>query len=317
MLHLPVTFGIANKVYLYSGDDHDYCSITHSLPPKKDDPSHKHAITEEISVKSLSMAMGIKRPGFQLLSLVSPSPDQAQLHRPCELPDQITIYLWAYLPMLVLSILGLLVLNVLRVRAPRLASKTSRSKTPATRTKAVIEAEATIGLTSAPFGRREKLEVENGTPGRRLSASGPAPGVSVSMSASEDEWEGNGDYGYCHQNIYENGNGDGAVHFLPAPVSPRSSPNGNHIHQQPSQRVLFSWTFILGNRHRRISVPPISEIPRSVLGCGKGQTGRRDGRGEGRGKTRKGFVQGFVSDVVSVAWPPLGVFAVITWWMFR
>jgi len=250
--------------------------------------------------------MGIKRTGFQLLSLISPSPNQTQLHIPCQLPDQVGIYLWVYLPLLVLSLLGLIIMNAHRICAPPSASKTSRSKTPATRTKGEEEEEATIGLTSAPFGRKEKLEVENGTSGRRLSASGPAS-ASESVSTSEDEWAGRNGDGYCHEKVDENGNGNGneTVHFLPAPVSPRSSPSTNHNHQ-PSERTLFSWTCVLGNRRRWIS---ISEVSRRM--------GRREGRGGGRREVRRGFVHGFAHDVVSVAWPPLGLFAVIAWWMFR
>lgn len=249
------------------------------------------------------MATGVKRPGFQLLSLVSPSPDQAQLHVPCQLPNQLGVYQWVYLPLLILSLLGLVVLNVYRIRA----SQISRTKTPSARTNEDAEEEANIGVTSAPFGGREKLEVEDGTHGRRLSASGPA-------SVSECKWGGSNGY----ENIYENGNGDGAarpVHFLPAPVSPRST---NHIRQQqqPSQRGGdFACAFVLGNQRCRFFISPISEIPRYLVECAKGRTGRRGGRDEE--KEKAGFVQSLVNDLVSVAWPPLGMFVVITLWTFR
>jgi hypothetical protein len=276
------------------------------------------------------MATG-KRTGFQLLSLVSPSPNQAQLHTPCQLPNQLRIYLWGYLPLIVLTLLGLVVLNVHRIRAPWPAAKISRSKTPAVRTKGDTgegeeeeEEEATVGLTSAPFGR-EKLEVEVEMHGRRLSVSGPAS-VSMSMSASasededEDDWGGSNSYGF-YENIYEYGNGDGtagSVHFLPAPISPSSTNHIRQQHQQPSQRAdsVFSWTFVLGNQRRRAFLPPISEIPRLLVECAKGRPGRREGRDDGKAEARVGFVQNLVNDVVSVAWPPLGAFIVSAWWMF-
>ncbi|QRW21311.1 hypothetical protein RhiXN_06300 [Rhizoctonia solani] len=53
---------------VFSGDDHDYCEVRH---PIGDDSGQT---VREISVKSFSMAMGIRRPGFQLLSLVAPDP---------------------------------------------------------------------------------------------------------------------------------------------------------------------------------------------------------------------------------------------------
>lgn len=47
--------------YIFSGDDHDYCKFTHEFG----DNEH----SEEITLKSFSMAMSVKKPGFQLLSL--------------------------------------------------------------------------------------------------------------------------------------------------------------------------------------------------------------------------------------------------------
>ncbi|KPI36126.1 Cell division control protein 1 [Cyphellophora attinorum] len=50
-------------VQIYSGDDHDYCEITHS--------EYTGAI-KEITVKSMSWAMGVRIPGVQLVSLWNP-----------------------------------------------------------------------------------------------------------------------------------------------------------------------------------------------------------------------------------------------------
>ena len=70
------------------------------------------------------MAMGIRRPGFQLLSLIStvPSPDHITqtpvpppLHAPCLMPDQLGIYFYIYIPLVLLTLLVLLALNIVRV----------------------------------------------------------------------------------------------------------------------------------------------------------------------------------------------------------
>ena len=70
------------------------------------------------------MAMGIRRPGFQLLSLTStvPSPDQITqlpvlppLHTPCLMPDQLGIYFHIYIPLTFLSLVVLLAFNYVRV----------------------------------------------------------------------------------------------------------------------------------------------------------------------------------------------------------
>ncbi|KAH9998519.1 Metallo-dependent phosphatase-like protein [Russula compacta] len=78
---------------IFSGDDHDYCEYTHT--------SHERRITE-VTVKSLSIAMGIRRPGFELLSLSNEA--HASAHRPCWLPDQVRVYCWVYAPLLFATI---------------------------------------------------------------------------------------------------------------------------------------------------------------------------------------------------------------------
>lgn len=49
-----------------SGDDHDYCDVVHEYRDPSTDEMHQ---AREITVKSISMAMGIKRPAVQLVSL--------------------------------------------------------------------------------------------------------------------------------------------------------------------------------------------------------------------------------------------------------
>lgn len=59
-----------NPVLVYSGDDHDACHVTHPFTL-----DGKNKIAHEYTVKSISMAMGIKKPGIQLLSLYNPNPE--------------------------------------------------------------------------------------------------------------------------------------------------------------------------------------------------------------------------------------------------
>jgi len=83
-------------VLVLSGDDHDYCEYTHD------------GQVREITVKSFSMAMGIRKPGFQLLSI--PKDGAKGSHdRLCLLPDQLRIYLTVYLSCVVVTILMLLI----------------------------------------------------------------------------------------------------------------------------------------------------------------------------------------------------------------
>ncbi|KAG1855740.1 Metallo-dependent phosphatase-like protein [Suillus subalutaceus] len=107
---------------ILSGDDHDYCEYSHPLPFPSASGS---TAAREITVKSFSMAMGIRRPGFQLLSLIStvpaietltqlPNSPPSLLDTPCFLPDQLGIYLNVYLPFILLSVLSLLAFNIYR-----------------------------------------------------------------------------------------------------------------------------------------------------------------------------------------------------------
>jgi hypothetical protein len=94
-----------NVVQVYSGDDHDYCEVTHR---------EFNGSPKEITVKSISWAMGVRHPGFVLTSLWNPidpitgestqksSSPTIQNHL-CLLPDQLGIFIH-YLCILGLSI---------------------------------------------------------------------------------------------------------------------------------------------------------------------------------------------------------------------
>ncbi|KAK4128901.1 hypothetical protein N657DRAFT_660441 [Parathielavia appendiculata] len=105
---------VGNVVHAFSGDDHDYCAVVHS-PAQGNVP--------EITVKSISMAMGVSKPGFLLVSLYNPidpatgqplSPGQPTLQTHlCLLPNQLSTYLhyvsFALLSIVLLTIRALLV----------------------------------------------------------------------------------------------------------------------------------------------------------------------------------------------------------------
>ncbi|KAL5438584.1 hypothetical protein PMIN06_010216 [Paraphaeosphaeria minitans] len=101
VLHREITVEVADKVgdirYAFSGDDHDYCEVLH------------HAYTsggggiKEITVKSLSWAMGVRHPGMVMVSMWNPvdnlgkplSGDASktlQSHL-CLMPDQLGIFI--------------------------------------------------------------------------------------------------------------------------------------------------------------------------------------------------------------------------------
>ena len=99
---------------VYSGDDHDYCEIEHNEFTGR---------IREITVKSMSWAMGIRVPGVQLASLWNPV-DLDRLYRPtddgaalatprdtvqnhlCLLPNQLSVFI-RYAQVLGVTILAL------------------------------------------------------------------------------------------------------------------------------------------------------------------------------------------------------------------
>ncbi|BGO89273.1 hypothetical protein NBRC10512_003911 [Rhodotorula toruloides] len=97
---------------VYSGDDHDSCIITHPYTSPLDGVTP----VVETTVKAFSMAMGVRRPGYHLLSLYAPLPPSSASLDPsldpsdlpvsytytqtnCTLPDQLGTYLHLYLPL--------------------------------------------------------------------------------------------------------------------------------------------------------------------------------------------------------------------------
>lgn len=122
---LDITGAIGDVRYAFSGDDHDYCELKHMRFP-----SGGGGI-REITVKSLSWAMGVRRPGFQLVGLWNPVDEEGlRIEGPidtptlqskmCLLPDQLGIIIRYGL-----AFAGTLV--ILLVRARYLTSHPERS----------------------------------------------------------------------------------------------------------------------------------------------------------------------------------------------
>ncbi|KAL9085099.1 MAG: hypothetical protein Q9165_007743 [Trypethelium subeluteriae] len=107
-----ITKRIGDVSYAFSGDDHDYCDVVHRSYP------NAGSGIREITVKSLSWAMGVRRPGFVMLSLWNPvdasgnsiggNRDQPTLQTHlCLLPDQLGIFIrYALLAILSIAILA-------------------------------------------------------------------------------------------------------------------------------------------------------------------------------------------------------------------
>lgn len=128
---------------VFSGDDHDYCESNHPSVAHEDS-----ATIREVTVKSLSMAMGIRQPGFQLLSLAphqywqTTKSTATYADAPCLLPNQLRIYLSMYVPFFVITLLAIFLSNIprvalrssLRQHTKRLSSPQKSAPRPRSRT---------------------------------------------------------------------------------------------------------------------------------------------------------------------------------------
>lgn len=240
--------------------------------------------TPEVTVKAFAINMGIQRPGFQLLSLVAPSPSTNQpaqhLHTPCFLPDQFGIYISAYVPLLVITLFGILAANLYRIRFGN--SQKERVK------------------------RDQQLSETRGSPATPALGGTDEQSTVVSRGNRDDEMQAEGESEESGRAVDANGHGNGKAHthaktnsaqFLPAPAA--------HAKHRQRQHA-FSFTFVLSGTRRRISVPRFAEP--SVLWLSSIRGGSASGWV---------LVWDFVRDVGVVAWPAVGVFAGISWWMFH
>jgi hypothetical protein len=129
VLNKEITTDIANKIgdirYAFSGDDHDYCEVLH-----RGYASAGGGI-REITVKSTSWAMGVRRPGVVLVSLWNPvgvhgkplkgSGDKTIQTKLCLYPDQIGTFLrygmlFGVTLVLLLVRAGLVMIGVVKTR---------------------------------------------------------------------------------------------------------------------------------------------------------------------------------------------------------
>lgn len=132
---------VGDVTHVFSGDDHDYCDVIHR------GYTSKNGGIREVTVKSISWAMGVRKPGFVLLSLWNPVDEEGkatsqnamkastiQSHL-CLLPDQLSIFI-RYALLLAFTLVVLLVRAVRLAYGPTPAtSNTNDSLLPLSRMK--------------------------------------------------------------------------------------------------------------------------------------------------------------------------------------
>ncbi|KAF3807503.1 Cell division control protein 1 [Colletotrichum gloeosporioides] len=172
---------VGNVVHVFSGDDHDYCEVVHS--PKKES-------VREITVKSMSMAMGVPTPGFLMVSLYNPvdangkplpgAPEKTLQTHLCLLPNQLATYAkyvgFIFVSIVAISIRSFLV-PVLNLTPFALEAEQSNGAILPT-FKEKVEDEGTYNMrsTSASSGTRYQTNSSSRTrSGSLMNGSAPLP----------------------------------------------------------------------------------------------------------------------------------------------
>lgn len=315
---------------VFSGDNRDYCNITHQLRSTDANTLAKTTV-REVTVKSFSPSRHIRRPGFQLLSLVHPDsavsphgPTFADAH--CLLPDTFRIFSSIYVPALVLTAIALLYFNISPDRHHRRSStlspvsvSRSRPGSPPPGPESAIWSNwsprrsngPTTPSTALPPSLRVSSAKEIFT--FRALSSSSAPGspldspllspIPLFHAGHEDEMNPVHYPSQHHNdNIWPSGEDTHeAPSFLPSPSAHRS--------ERKWSSWSWSWSFVFRERRRRVTIalPTWGEMMRLGASLNNDSTSR--------GK-RRGMVWRLAGDSVSVALPAVVTWALIGWLFF-
>lgn len=318
-----------------SGDNRDYCEVTHEVPG----PDPQANIVREVTVKSFSPSRHIRRPGFQLLSLVPPSSSSTGptfADAPCHLPDTLRVFRSIYVPCFILTAVVLLYLNISPSRhkkgfsslSPISLRRYSRSSPPP-------EPESAIWTTRTPLKSRIQtspttpLPLSTRIPSTKSIPSYRASPIStpqgspllspITLFPSGDEGDVDEDHaGPSHYTLrqdlpygggWQGEHADDDVGRDHDTVPDRSHPPAPYflpppLSQHARARWSFSWSFVFQGRRRRLTMGlPDWRAWRSSLSASDH-------------RRRRGVVWRFASDCVSVGLPAVVAWAVIGWLAF-
>ncbi|KAJ7072198.1 hypothetical protein C8F01DRAFT_1243274 [Mycena amicta] len=309
---------------IFSGDNRDYCEYNHAVDIEAEEIP---PTIREISIKSFSMSVHIKRPGFQMLSLVDPLPSGTSIaDAPCLLPDTANIYSALYTPFALLTLILILVSNVYRSRRLRnvplppisLSPLSSNGHSPNQLGTAAPWSPFTPAIPISPQHQLPpSLRTPNATPGPTMRASRPATPLGSPMLSPQiifQPEEDDEDALYSAQYaIQRNGHMEdeewpaprddpAPSFFLPAPGNPKLAVT--------SSSWSRSWTFVFRGRRRRItmSVPSWSSVRELVTQLAPGGDSDMLLR-------RRGVFWATVVDTFGILWPTLLLWMIFAWWM--
>lgn len=327
-----------------SGDNRDYCEVTHEVPGS----DLQTTMVREVTVKSFSPSRHIRRPGFQLLSLVPPSSSSTGptfADAPCLLPDTLRVFHSIYVPCFVFTALTLLYLNIGPSRHRKHFSNISPiSLTRYRRSSPPPEPESAIWTTRTPLKSRIQtsptapLPLPARTPSMRSVPSFRASPVltpqgspllsPITLFPSGDEGDAEEDYvGPSHYSLrrdlhYSSGwqgehDDDVARDHDTVPNRPRAHARTASapyflpppLSQHAHARWAVSWSFVFWGRRRRMTLGvPDWKAWRSWPSASMASTGHH--------RSGRGLVWRFASDCVGVALPAVVAWTLIDWFFF-
>lgn len=295
----------------------------------------KQKTVREVTVKSFSLSKHIRRPGFQLLSLVSPSSNSTSFaDTPCLLPDRERIYSTIYPAFLAMILLVLFIFNKTKLGRPRknpltplsvLTAPSSGHETPVHYAESDAWSPRTTNTFLSPRNSTQSfspssLNVSNGAKLRTLSCpvtpDGSPPHRYVAHLGESDEEEAMypvySPHQFCDHELRNNEewssrHGDHTVQDDPLDADAQwaSTPGWKPV---TTSRPLWSWTFVFMRRRRRLTlaVPSWDDLKTLCQVC----------QGHVSHARRKGIIANTIMDLVSILWPALLTWTFITWCHF-
>lgn len=241
----------------------------------------------EITVKTFSEATGIRRPGFQLLTLFQPSPalTTSHLDMPCFLPDARGIYYTVYFPLALVTALLLLICNIRqprRYQASSIEAEAASSSSggsspllsplllsPNPRISIQLSVRSPMPNSASKFYSASHARLTP-RPSSPLASPRPSP-RSATFNGEDEDYDELYPAQYATRKddrppVFLNGIPPEFLRFQPEnrmvtplsakfPAPDRQLPR--FLHKRAAS-LNYTWSFVFGGKRRRISVPVVT-----------------------------------------------------------
>lgn len=164
---------VGDVEFAFSGDDHDYCEVVHR------GYTSRNGGVREITVKAMSWAAGIRKPGFLMLSLWNPidgtgnpvaGRDGAAITRTvephlCLLPDQLSIFT-SYLALFLLTLIGLLIQAIVKTYGGYTTHGAGQTSLPIFRSEVLPDKQGTMSASARSWATPPSISQRARSPPR-------------------------------------------------------------------------------------------------------------------------------------------------------